>query len=72
VDVEHDPVDSPLGFVQFFEEKVGHKNSAQDEECVNTWKSIQNSLKSVGFHKLKKKVFVDFSRLNAFMLNITL
>jgi hypothetical protein len=29
-------------------------------------------LKSVGFHKLKKKVFVDFSRLNAFMLNITL
>ncbi len=70
--VEHDPINSPLGFVQFFEKKVGHKNSAQDEKCVNAWKSIQNGLKSVGIHKLKKELFVDFSRRNAFMLNTPL
>ena len=47
MNVKHDPVDSPLSFVQLFQGEVADETSAQKKESVDARKSIGDGLKHV-------------------------
>jgi hypothetical protein len=47
MDIEHDPVNSSIGFVKLFKSEVRNQTSTEKEECVNTWKTIEDCLECI-------------------------
>ena len=52
MNIKHDPVDSPVSFIQFLQGKITDETSAQEKESVDTGKSIGDGLKQVGLREL--------------------